>query len=134
MASPTDSVAADRQDRSVLAYPEEVHHPDQDHVDGCTWNQRLGTLSHAQNAFFILLLAAWGCVGITQQSFGFHNVWEFWAYQAFYGIFVCPWYAVSVSPHLLRARGALTVQQAMISEVVPRGKEVRSDGEVSRFP
>jgi hypothetical protein len=50
-----------------------------------------------QNAFFILMLAAWGCIGITQTSFGFHNVWEFWAYQAFYGIFVCPWYAVSVS-------------------------------------
>ncbi|WVR08359.1 hypothetical protein IAU60_005414 [Kwoniella sp. DSM 27419] len=33
-------------------------------------------------------------------KFGFHNSWEFWAYQAFYGIF-----------------------QAMISEVVPRGKE-----------
>jgi hypothetical protein len=52
--------------------------------------------AHPQNAFFILMLAAWGCIGITQTSFGFHNVWEFWAYQAFYGIFVCPWYAISV--------------------------------------
>ena len=52
--------------------------------------------AHFQNAFFILMLAAWGCIGITQTSFGFHNVWEFWAYQAFYGIFVCPWYAISV--------------------------------------
>ncbi|ORX41263.1 protein-vacuolar targeting-related protein [Kockovaella imperatae] len=60
------------------------------------------------NAFFILMLCAWGCIGITQTKFGFHNAWEFWAYQAFYGVFVCPWYAVS---------------QAMISEVVPRGKE-----------
>ncbi|WWC93161.1 uncharacterized protein L201_008129 [Kwoniella dendrophila CBS 6074] len=60
------------------------------------------------NAFWILVLAAWGCIGITQTRFGFHNAWEFWAYQAFYGIFVCPWYAIS---------------QAMISEVVPRGKE-----------
>ncbi|WVQ66630.1 uncharacterized protein L199_004815 [Kwoniella botswanensis] len=60
------------------------------------------------NAFWILVLCAWGCIGITQQKFGFHNAWEFWAYQAFYGIFVCPWYAIS---------------QAMISEVVPRGKE-----------
>ncbi|UOH83462.1 hypothetical protein LQV05_006192 [Cryptococcus neoformans] len=60
------------------------------------------------NAFWILLLAAWGCVGITQTRFGFHNAWEFWAYQAFYGIAVCPWYAIS---------------QAMISEVIPRGKE-----------
>lgn len=39
-----------------------------------------------QNAFWILLLAAWGCVGITQTRFGFHNAWEFWAYQAFYGV------------------------------------------------
>lgn len=60
------------------------------------------------NGFFILILAAWGCIGITQSKFGFHNVWEFWLYQAYYGIFVCPWYAIS---------------QAMISEVVPRGKE-----------
>ncbi|WVF68804.1 hypothetical protein IAT40_003576 [Kwoniella sp. CBS 6097] len=60
------------------------------------------------NAFWILVLCAWGCIGITQSKLGFHNKWEFWAYQAFYGIFVCPWYAIS---------------QAMISEVVPRGKE-----------
>nr|XP_019009024.1 uncharacterized protein I206_05664 [Kwoniella pini CBS 10737]OCF47805.1 hypothetical protein I206_05664 [Kwoniella pini CBS 10737] len=60
------------------------------------------------NAFWILVLCAWGCIGITQTKFGFHNAWEFWAYQAFYGVFVCPWYAIS---------------QAMISEVVPRGKE-----------
>lgn len=63
-----------------------------------------------KNAFWILVLCAWGCIGITQTSFGFHNVWEFWAYQAFYGVAVCPWYAIS---------------QTMISEVVPRGKEVR---------
>jgi len=31
-----------------------------------------------------------------------------WAYQAFYGLFVCPWYSYS---------------QIMISEVTPRGKE-----------
>jgi hypothetical protein len=75
-------------------------------------DQGYSTVAHAQNAFFILLLAAWGCVGITQQSFGFHNVWEFWAYQAFYGIFVCPWYAVSVrlpvvpSPPIVAAHAA----------------------------
>ncbi|WWC65513.1 uncharacterized protein I303_108131 [Kwoniella dejecticola CBS 10117] len=33
------------------------------------------------NAFWILVLCAWGCIGITQQKFGFHNAWEFWAYQ-----------------------------------------------------
>lgn len=47
-------------------------------------------------------------VGIWTQQFGFHHAWEFWLYQAFYGLFVCPWYSYS---------------QIMISEVTPRGKE-----------
>lgn len=42
------------------------------------------------------------------QKFGFHNVWEFWLYQVYYGFFVCPWYAYSFT---------------MVSEVTPRGKE-----------
>ena len=42
------------------------------------------------------------------QNFGFHNAWEFWLYQTWYGLFVCPWYSYS---------------QIMISEVTPRGKE-----------
>lgn len=33
---------------------------------------------------------------------------EFWLYQVYYGLFVCPWYSYS---------------QIMISEVTPRGKE-----------
>ncbi|BEJ04128.1 hypothetical protein CcaverHIS641_0113030 [Cutaneotrichosporon cavernicola] len=61
----------------------------------------------AQNGFFILLITIWGCIGITQ-PIGFKNTWEFWLYQGFYGVFVSPFRAVS---------------QAMISEVVPRGKE-----------
>ncbi|OAG34739.1 hypothetical protein AYO21_11087 [Fonsecaea monophora] len=56
----------------------------------------------------ILLLDGWGMIGIFSQSFGFHHEWEFWVYQAFYGLFVCQWYAYS---------------QTMISEVTPRGKE-----------
>ncbi|KAK5072768.1 hypothetical protein LTS08_008249 [Lithohypha guttulata] len=56
----------------------------------------------------ILLLDAWGMIGIWTQKFGFHNVWEFWLYQVVYGLFVCPWYSYS---------------QIMISEVTPRGKE-----------
>ncbi|KIW75257.1 hypothetical protein Z517_12031 [Fonsecaea pedrosoi CBS 271.37] len=56
----------------------------------------------------ILLLDGWGMIGIWSQSFGFHHEWEFWVYQAFYGLFVCQWYAYS---------------QTMISEVTPRGKE-----------
>ena len=47
-------------------------------------------------------------IGIWTHKFGFHHEWEFWIYQVWYGIFVCPWYSYS---------------QIMISEVTPRGKE-----------
>lgn len=30
------------------------------------------------NGFFILVLAAWGCIGITKSNFGFKKVYEFW--------------------------------------------------------
>ncbi|KAI7339266.1 hypothetical protein KC315_g1311 [Hortaea werneckii] len=56
----------------------------------------------------IIVLDGWGMIGIWTQSFGFHHTWEVWLYQAFYGLFVCPWYSYS---------------QIMISEVTPRGKE-----------
>ena len=56
----------------------------------------------------IILLDGWGMIGIWTQTFGFHHTWEFWVYQTFYGLFVCPWYSYS---------------QIMISEVTPRGKE-----------
>jgi len=56
----------------------------------------------------IILLDGWGMIGIWTQAFGFHHVWEFWVYQTFYGLFVCPRYSYS---------------QIMISEVTPRGKE-----------
>ncbi|GES57354.1 autophagy protein [Aspergillus terreus] len=56
----------------------------------------------------IVLLDGWGMIGIWTQVFGFHNAWEFWLYQVFYGLFVCPWYSYS---------------QIMISEVAPRGHD-----------
>ncbi|KAI8675818.1 Autophagy-related protein [Fusarium keratoplasticum] len=59
-------------------------------------------------AFCIVLLDGWGMIGIWTNRFGFHNLWEVWVYQAFYGLFVCPWYSYS---------------QIMISEVTPRGHE-----------
>jgi MFS-type transporter involved in bile tolerance (Atg22 family) len=59
-------------------------------------------------AICIVLLDAWGMIGIWTQSFGFHKKWEVWMYQVFYGLLVCPWYSYS---------------QTMISEVTPRGKE-----------
>lgn len=59
-------------------------------------------------AICIVILDGWGMIGIWTQTFGFHKKWEVWVYQAFYGLFVCPWYSYS---------------QTMISEVTPRGKE-----------
>jgi MFS-type transporter involved in bile tolerance (Atg22 family) len=59
-------------------------------------------------AVCIVILDGWGMVGIWTQAFGFHKAWEVWVYQAFYGLFVCPWYSYS---------------QTMISEVTPRGRE-----------
>lgn len=56
----------------------------------------------------ILFLDGWGMIGVWTNKFGFHNAWEFWLYQVYYGLFVCPWYSYS---------------QIMISEVTPRGKE-----------
>ncbi|KAF2487978.1 autophagy-related protein 22-like protein [Neohortaea acidophila] len=59
-------------------------------------------------AIGIVLLDGWGMIGNWTDKFGFHNKWEVWAYQIFYGLAVCPWYSYS---------------QTMISEVTPRGKE-----------
>ncbi|KDN49206.1 hypothetical protein K437DRAFT_245262 [Tilletiaria anomala UBC 951] len=58
----------------------------------------------------IILLQIWGLIGAIghQDRFGFQRVWEAYAYQAFYGLFVCPWYAVSFT---------------MISEFSPKGYE-----------
>lgn len=56
----------------------------------------------------IILLDGWGMIGNWTDKFGFHNVWEIWLYQAFYGLFVCPWYSYS---------------QILISSVTPPGHE-----------
>jgi MFS-type transporter involved in bile tolerance (Atg22 family) len=59
-------------------------------------------------AMAIIVLDRCGMIGIWTQKFGFHNHWEVWVYQVYYGLFVCPWYSYS---------------QIMISEVTPRGRE-----------
>ncbi|CAI7579124.1 unnamed protein product [Penicillium pancosmium] len=70
---------------------------------------RLGTKTMFNTiAVAIILLDGWGMIGIWTNKFGFHNTWEVWVYQAYYGFFVCPWYSYS---------------QIMISEVTPRGHE-----------
>jgi hypothetical protein len=61
-------------------------------------------------AVAIILLDGWGMIGIWTDRFGFHNAWEVWLYQAFYGLFVCPWYSYSQTvcllPHLITARSS----------------------------
>ncbi|CAO1616855.1 unnamed protein product [Sympodiomycopsis kandeliae] len=57
---------------------------------------------------FIVLLQVWGFIGIFTQEFGFHKEYEAYLYQTLYGLFICPWYAVS---------------QTAISEVTPSGLE-----------
>lgn len=59
-------------------------------------------------AVFIIILDCWGMIGVWTQTIGFHHSWEFWLYQVWYGLLVCPWYSYS---------------QTMISEVTPRGKD-----------
>jgi len=56
------------------------------------------------NALWIIVLTIWGLTGVHTDRFGFKHVWEIWAYQVFYGLMICPWYAYS---------------QTMISEVSP---------------
>lgn len=56
----------------------------------------------------ITLLDAWGMTGNWTTRLGFHNIWEIWVYQVFYGLLVCPWYSYA---------------QIMISSVTPRGHE-----------
>ncbi|KAH9013511.1 MFS general substrate transporter [Lactarius pseudohatsudake] len=34
-----------------------------------------------------ILIPLWGMIGMWTDKFGFHNVWEFWAYNVFFGLF-----------------------------------------------
>jgi MFS-type transporter involved in bile tolerance (Atg22 family) len=43
--------------------------------------------------FFVLLIPIYGSIGAGTKKIGFNNVWEIWAYQAYFGLFVSPWYA-----------------------------------------
>ncbi|KAF8204562.1 MFS general substrate transporter [Pholiota molesta] len=48
----------------------------------------------------------WGMLGIWTGKVGFHNVWEFWAYNVVFGLFQAPYYAFS---------------QTMMAELTPPG-------------
>ncbi|KII94730.1 hypothetical protein PLICRDRAFT_33542 [Plicaturopsis crispa FD-325 SS-3] len=53
-----------------------------------------------------ILIPLWGMIGIWTEKFGFHNVWEFWAYNVLFGLFQAPYYAFS---------------QTMMAELTPPG-------------
>ncbi|KAI0677634.1 MFS general substrate transporter [Trametes maxima] len=53
-----------------------------------------------------ILIPLWGMIGIWTTKFGFHNVWEFWAYNVISGLFQAPYYAFS---------------QTMMAELTPPG-------------
>ncbi|KAH9062325.1 MFS general substrate transporter [Lactarius vividus] len=53
-----------------------------------------------------ILIPLWGMIGMWTDKFGFHNVWEFWAYNIVFGLFQAPYYAFS---------------QTMMAELSPPG-------------
>ncbi|KDQ20529.1 hypothetical protein BOTBODRAFT_26547 [Botryobasidium botryosum FD-172 SS1] len=42
-----------------------------------------------------VLIPLWGMIGIWTTKVGFHNEWEFWAYNVVFGLFQAPYYAFS---------------------------------------
>ncbi|KAH8663398.1 autophagy-related protein 22-like protein [Tricladium varicosporioides] len=68
---------------------------------------RTKTMLQASN-FGCLLVALWGMIGIWTTKVGFHNLWEFWFFNAQYGF----------------TMGAqFSYGQAFMAELVPRGRE-----------
>ncbi|KAF9057521.1 MFS general substrate transporter [Panaeolus papilionaceus] len=53
-----------------------------------------------------VMIPLWGMLGIWTNKIGFHNVWEFWAYNIVFGLFQAPYYAFA---------------QTMMAEVTPPG-------------
>ncbi|KAF7881090.1 uncharacterized protein EAF02_006981 [Botrytis sinoallii] len=55
-----------------------------------------------------VLIALWGMIGLWTTKFGFHNEWEFWLFQAQYGITLGAQFPYG---------------QAFMAELVPKGRE-----------
>ncbi|KAF8530049.1 MFS general substrate transporter [Hysterangium stoloniferum] len=53
-----------------------------------------------------ILIPLWGMIGIWTDKIGYHNAWEFWAYNIVFGLFQAPYYAFS---------------QTMMAELTPPG-------------
>jgi MFS-type transporter involved in bile tolerance (Atg22 family) len=61
------------------------------------------------NCGFLLVIPIWGCIGIGTDKFGFHNVWEVWAFSVIDCAAVAPFYAFAAT---------------MLSDICPKGREV----------
>ncbi|KAJ8456567.1 hypothetical protein ONZ51_g12045 [Trametes cubensis] len=48
---------------------------------------------YAMTNVVMILLPLWGLVGLRSSKFGYHNVWEYWAYNIITGLFIGPSYA-----------------------------------------
>lgn len=57
---------------------------------------------------FGVFLAFWGMLGIWTDKVGYHNLWEFWAYSALFGLSLGPQFSYG---------------QAFMAELIPRGRE-----------
>jgi len=55
---------------------------------------------------FTILIPVWGMIGLWTTKFGFHQVWEYWAWNAIFGLFQAPYYCYS---------------QTMMAELAPPG-------------
>ncbi|KAH9921424.1 MFS general substrate transporter [Fomitopsis serialis] len=53
-----------------------------------------------------VLIPIWGMIGLWTTRFGFHQVWEYWAFNVIFGLFQAPYYAYS---------------QTMMAELAPPG-------------
>jgi len=56
--------------------------------------------------FVTILIPLWGMIGLWTEKFGFHQKWEFWAYNVVFGLFQAPYYAFA---------------QTMMAELAPPG-------------
>lgn len=58
---------------------------------------------------FLFVVPVWGCIGIGTNNFGFHKVWEIWAFNVYDCAAIAPFYAFSAT---------------MLADIIPKGREV----------
>ncbi|CZS93364.1 related to AUT4-breakdown of autophagic vesicles inside the vacuole [Rhynchosporium graminicola] len=71
------------------------------------FNLRTKTMLQITNAGCVIV-SCWGILGIWTDKVGYHNEWEFWAYNAVYGLTFGPQFSYG---------------QAFMAELIPRGRE-----------